>query len=255
MLTAITRKVSPDLGRCEISFKNREEIDVDLAHRQHSGYEELLEDLGARVISLPALDGYPDCVFVEDAAIVLDEVAILTRSRVDSRRGEAESLAQSLASYRELRWIEEPATLDGGDVMRAGRTLYVGLSQRTNVAGIQQLARLVEPLGYWVTPSEVSGCLHLKSACCLISEDTVLVNRAGMDTGALCGLRILDVPASEPHAANAFRIGDTVGLPAAYPATRDLLERSGFRVRMVDVSEFLKAEGGVTCMSLVFDSK
>lgn len=254
MLTAITRKVSPRLGACEISFKERQEIDVPLAGRQHVAYEALLAELGARLVSMPALPDQPDCVFVEDPAVVLDEVAVITRMGVESRRGESESLAQALAEYRDLRRMEEPATLDGGDVMRAGRTLYVGLSRRTNVAGIQQLARLVEPFGYWVTPSEVRGCLHLKSACCYVGENTVLANRQWMDVEALCGLRILDVPASEPYAANALRIADTVVIPSAYPATRALLEQSGFRVRSVDISELTKAEGSITCLSLLFDA-
>lgn len=253
MWTAITRKVSPRLGSCEISFIDRQEIDVDLAGRQHATYEALLVDLGVRVVSLPALADQPDCVFVEDPAIVLDEVAIITRLGAEARRGESESLAQALAEYRELRHLEAPATLDGGDVMRVGRTLYVGLSQRTNVAGIQQLARLVEPFGYWVTPSEVRGCLHLKSACCYVGDDTVLANRQWMDVDALCSLRILDVPAGEPSAANALRIGDTVVMPQGYPEAQALLERSGFRVRTIDVSEMIRAEGGVTCMSLLFD--
>jgi len=252
VLTAITRKVSPRLGACEISFQQRHAIDVALAARQHTAYEALLADLGARVVSLPALPDQPDCVFVEDPAVVLDEIAIITRMGAESRRGESESLAQVLAEHRELRRMEAPATLEGGDVMRVGRTLYVGLSSRTNVAGIQQLARLVEPFGYWVTPSEVRECLHLKSACCYLGDNTVLANRAWMDVEALCGLRILDIPASEPHAANALRIGETVVLPAAHPATRALLEQSGFRVRSVDVSELTKAEGSVTCMSLLF---
>jgi dimethylargininase len=255
MLTAITRQVSPRLGSCEISFKDRQEIDIDLAGRQHAAYEALLTDLGVHVVSLPALADQPDCVFVEDPAIVLDEIAIMTRLGAEARRGESESLAKELAEYRELRHMEAPATLDGGDVMRVGRTLYVGLSQRTNVAGIQQLARLVEPFGYWVTPSEVRGCLHLKSACCYVGDDTALANRQWMDVDALCSLRILDVPASEPNGANALCIGGTVVIPSGYPGTQALLERSGFSVRLVDVSELIKAEGSVTCMSLLFEDR
>ena len=254
MLTAITRHVSPRLGACEISFQERQQIDVALAVRQHAAYEALLTELGARVVSLPALPEQPDCVFVEDPAVVLDEVAIITRMGTEARRGESESLAEALAEYRELRRMEAPATLEGGDVLRVGRTLYVGLSGRTNVAGIQQLARLVEPFGYWVTPSEVRGCLHLKSACSYLGNDTVLANRQWMDVEALCGLRILDVPPGEPHAANALRLGETIVLSLAHPATRALLEKSGLRVRVVDISEMHKAEGSVTCMSLLFDS-
>ena len=160
-------------------------------------------------------------------------------------------LARALAPYRDLRHIEEPGTLEGGDVMRIGKTLYVGYSRRTNVAGIQQLAAMLHPLGYFVVPVEVQGCLHLKSACCYIGDDTVLANRAWMDADAFCSLKFLDVP--EPRGANALRIGDTVLMPAAFPRTCELLERSGFRVRRIDNSELLKAEAGVTCTSLIFE--
>jgi dimethylargininase len=139
-------------------------------------------------------------------------------------------------------------------VMRAGKTLYVGLSRRTNVAGIQQLAQLLDPFGYWVTPVDVRGCLHLKSACSSIGDDTALVNRAWLDMDAFCGLRLLDVPASEPHAANALRVGETVLLPSSYPETAMLLAGAGFRVRSVDTSELIKAEGAVTCMSLILEA-
>jgi dimethylargininase len=201
---------------------------------------------------LPAAPNMPDGVFVEDPAIVLDEIAVITRMGALSRRGEQDSLARALAKYRELRHIVEPGTLEGGDVMRVGKTLYVGYSRRTNVAGIQQLATMLHPLGYFVVPVEVRGCLHLKSACCYLGEDTVLANQTWMDPDALCGLKLLDVP--EPRGANVLRIGDTVLMPATFPRTCELLERSGFRVRRIDNSELLKAEAGVTCTSLIFEA-
>ncbi|HSP70405.1 MAG TPA: arginine deiminase family protein [Bryobacteraceae bacterium] len=252
MLIALTREVSPSIASCELEFLDREPIDVALAQEQHRHYQSCLTELGVHVETLPAEPGMPDGVFVEDPAIVLDEVAVITRMGAVSRRGEAETLARALAGYRELLRIQDPATLEGGDVMRVGKTLYVGYSRRTNVAGIQQLSALLHPLGYFVVPVEVLGCLHLKSACCYIGDDTVLANRTWMDPDALCGLKILDVP--EPRAANALRIGDTVLMPAAYPRTCEMLNRSGFRLRTIDNSELLKAEAGVTCTSLVFDS-
>jgi dimethylargininase len=254
MLVALTRQISPAIASCELEFLDRQPIDVALAEEQHWQYQERLAELGARVEMLPAEPDLPDSVFVEDPAIVLDEIAVMTRMGALSRRGEGETLARALAKYRELRYIEEPGTLEGGDVMRVGKTLYVGYSRRTNVAGIQQLAGMLHPLGYFVVPVEVRGCLHLKSACCYIGEDTVLANRAWMDSDGLCGLKILDVPVEEPRGANALRIGDTVLMPAAFPRTCELLERSGFRVRRVDNSELLKAEAGVTCTSLIFEA-
>jgi len=251
MLVALTRQVSPAIANCELEFLARQPIDVTLAEEQHRQYQECLADLGARVEILPAEPDLPDSVFVEDPAIVLDEVAVITRMGAVPRRGEADSLARALAGYRELLRIEDPATLEGGDVMRIGKTLYVGYSRRTNIAGIQQLSGLLHPRGYFVVPVEVRGCLHLKSACCYIGDDTVLANRKWMDPDALCGLKILDVP--EPRGANALRIGDTVLMPEAYPRTCELLDRSGFRVWRIDNSELLKAEAGVTCTSLLFE--
>jgi dimethylargininase len=254
MLTAVTREVSPAIANCELEFLDRQPIDLALAEEQHRQYQACLTELGLHVEELPAEPELPDSVFVEDPAIVLDEIAVITRMGALSRRGEHETLARALAKYRQLRCIEEPGTLEGGDVMRVGKTLYVGYSRRTNVAGIQQLAGIVHPLGYFVVPVEVRGCLHLKSACCYIGDDTVLANRAWMDPDALCSLRILDVPGDEPGGANALRIGDTVLTPAAYPLTCEMLQRSGFRVRRIDNSELLKAEAGVTCTSLLFET-
>jgi dimethylargininase len=253
MLTAITREVSPNLARCEVSFLERQPINVPRAIEQHAAYQAALTSLGVHVHSLPALPDQPDCVFVEDPALVLDEIAIITRMGAESRRGESASLAQAVAQHRDLLHIEAPATLEGGDVMRIGKTLYVGLSKRTNIAGIQQLAQLVAPFGYWVTPVALRGCLHLKSACCFIGNNTVLANRDWLDLDAFCGIQFVDVPAQEPHAANALRIGDTILLPSSYPETRALLESSGLTVRTVDTSELIKADAGVTCMSLLFE--
>jgi dimethylargininase len=252
MLRAITREVSPAIVNCELEFLDREPIDLALAIEQHRQYQACLADLGVCVEVLPAEPDLPDSVFVEDPAIVLDEIAVITRPGVVSRRSEGETLARVLAKYRELRHIVEPGTLEGGDVMRIGKTLYVGYSRRTNVAGIQQLATMLHPLGYFVVPVEVRGCLHLKTACTCVGEDTILANRDWMDADAFCSLKFLDV--AEPRGANALRIGATVLMPAAFPRTHALLEASGFRVRAIDNSELLKAEAGVTCTSLLFET-
>jgi dimethylargininase len=252
MLRAIIREVSPAIVDCELEFLDREPIDLALAIEQHRQYQACLTDLGVHIEVLPSGPDMPDGVFVEDPAIVLDEIAVMTRPGVASRRNEGESLARALTKYREIRHIVEPATLEGGDVMRIGKTLYVGYSRRTNIAGIQQLATMLHPLGYFVVPVEVRGCLHLKTACTYVGDDTLLANRAWMDADAFCSLKFLDVP--ETRGANALRIGETIVMPAAFPRTRDLLEASGFRVRAIDNSEMLKAEAGVTCSSLLFEA-
>jgi len=253
-LTAITRAVSPSLNDCQLAFVERQPIDIAKAVAQHDQYEACLASLGIAVVSLPPLAGQPDAVFVEDPAIVLDAVAIMTRMGADSRRGESESLAEAIARFRPLRWIAAPGTLEGGDVVRIGSTLFVGRSARSNDAGIAQLARELAPFGYVVEAVEMRGCLHLKSACTYLGRDTVLANRGWADLAPFASVRVIDVPPNEPSAADVLAIGDTVIVPASYPETARTLDRAGWRVLALDVSELQKAEAGVTCMSLIFDA-
>jgi dimethylargininase len=254
MLIALTRGVSPTLGDCELQELDRQPIDIAKAIEQHHCYERCLAELGARVLSLPADARFPDGVFVEDSVVVVDEIAVMTRMGAESRRGEGESIAEALAPFRPVHWIEQPATLEGGDVMRIGKQLFVGLSRRTNRDGIAQLSELLQPFGYEVIPVPVHGCLHLKSACCYLADQTILANRAWIDAGALREFNIIDVPAEEPRSANVLQIKNALVLPAAFPKTYELLLAIGFQVRTVDVSEFAKAEGGVTCTSILFEN-
>lgn len=254
MLTAITRQVSRTIDRCELSFQERQPIDVRRAIRQHEAYQQLLFDLGLDIIVLPSEPDLPDSVFVEDPAIVLDELAIISRMAAISRRPEANSLAQELSRFRQLEFLTEPATLDGGDVMRIGHILYVGKSARTNGEGVQQLSRIVLPYGYEVRSIRVTGCLHLKSASSYLGSGIVLVNQSWIDSGVLSGFELIDVPSEEPGAANALLLGQTVVLPKSFPKTRELLAKRGLKVRTVDMSELQKAEAGVTCCSLIFDA-
>jgi dimethylargininase len=254
MLTAITRKISPALASCELEFLAREPIDLGKAVSQHQAYEAALSGLGARVVSLPAEDALPDSVFVEDPALVLDEVAVITRMGAVSRRAEAATLAEAIGKYRTLQWIEDPGTLEGGDVVRIGKRLYAGVSRRSNPAGVRQLAGLLVAYGYSVIPVPVHGCLHLKTACCSLGDGAVLANRELFDWRALSGVRFVDVPASEPWAADVLPLGGSVIQSRQFPATIELLEKSGYRVKPVDVSELHKAEAGVTCMSLLFEA-
>lgn len=253
-LTAITRAVSPSMTDCELSFMERRPIDMAKAVAQHDAYEAALESLGITVVSLPALPGYADAVFVEDPAIVLDEVAVMTRMGAESRRGESASLAEVVGRYRPLRWIVEPGTIEGGDVVRVGSKVFVGRSARSNGEGIAQLGRLLAPFGYWVAGVDMRDCLHLKSACSYLGRDTVLANRAWLDLAPLGDVRVIEVVQDEPGAADVLAIGDTVIIPASFPATAARLERAGWKDLPVDVSELQKAEAGVTCMSLVFNA-
>jgi dimethylargininase len=253
MLAALTRAVSPTLESCELTWIPRQQIDIQLAVEQHHKYERALTEVGLHVISLPAEPDMPDAMFVEDPVLVLDEVAILLRMGAASRRPETESLATAISPYRPLRRMREPASMEGGDIMRIGRDLFVGLSSRTNAAGISQLRGEVEPLGYRVHAVEVTGCLHLKSACCSIGDGKVLANQAWLDTTALHDFQIIEVAKDEPGAANVLRIGDTVLMPSCFPDTEDLLRREGLNIRTVDISELIKAEAAVTCSSVIFE--
>ena len=253
-LTAITRGVSPAINQCELGFLPRQEIDVGRAIAQHQEYEACLRDLGITVVSLPPEPDLPDSMFVEDPAVVVVEVAVMTHMGVPSRRGEAATLAPVLARYRPLRWIEEPGTLEGGDVLKMGTTLYVGLSARTNQAGVDQLAEHLRPFGYSVHPVPVRGCLHLKSACTCLDEVTLLANRNWLDPSVFQGIRMVGVPPEEPHAANVLAIGGTVLVPTAFPHTAGLIERLGWKVRLLDISELMKAEAGLTCSSILLET-
>ena len=253
-LTAIVREVSPSINDCELSFQTRQLIDVSRAIAQHKAYQDCLAELGVRIVSLPAEPGLPDAVFVEDPALVLDEVAIISNLGAPSRRPETVSLANVLSSYRPLKFLAQPATLDGGDVLRIERSVFVGLSRRTNRDCLAQLRDLLEPHSYRVQPIEVRSCLHLKSACSWIGNNTVLVNRSWIDVDPLAGFELLDVPEEEPAAANALLLNGVVIIPASFPKTRALLEERGFQVRPIDVSELQKAEAGVTCTSLIFNA-
>ena len=251
MLTAITRQVSASIANCELSFHERHPIDVERAIAQHDGYERLLSELGLRVVQLAEEPDLPDAVFVEDAAVVVDEIAVICRMGALSRRPETRSVGDALSEYRRLEFLTEPATLDGGDVMRIGRRVFVGASNRTNTEGVAQLRRALAPFGYKVTEVTVTGCLHLKSACAPVGPDSILVNRKLFDATPLAGFDLIDVPEPEQSAANVLSIGNAVIVPASFPETRAMLEARGFEVRSIDVSEFQKAEGGVTCKSII----
>ncbi len=256
MRTAITREVSPALAGCELSFVPRSPIDVVLAREQHAAYCAALEGLGCDVIVLPALDAYPDSVFVEDVALVFDEVAIATRPGAESRRGEGDAVHELLGSLRPLLRIEAAGTLDGGDVLRIGRRVFVGMSARSNASGRTQLHDLLGPFGYKVEGVATRECLHLKSAVTQVAEDTLLVNPAWLaDASPFAGYRIIEVDPEEEHAANAVLVGDAILYPDCFPKTLARLRAEGINVTTVDVSELQKAEGAVTCCSLLLRNK
>lgn len=249
---AITRKISPAINSCELTHLDRVDIDINLANLQHKHYEKCLSDLGCEVYSLPLEAQLPDSVFVEDTAIVFSELAIITRPGAESRRAETFSIAQALKDFKKLYYIKEPGTLDGGDVLVVGKQVFVGLSTRTNTEAISQLEEILFAYGYSVQGISVSECLHLKSAISLVSEDTLLVNPDWIELGAFVGIKTIFVDSSEPSAANALLINGKAIFPSNYPKTKAILESQGIKVISLDVSEIIKAEGAVTCCSLIF---
>jgi len=253
MLTAITRAVSPAIVNCELSFIPRQPIDFRIAVAQHHAYENLLEKLGARVVPLPAEPDLPDSMFVEDPAIVLDELAVIFPLGTESRRPEAASLAEAISKFRKLEHVMLPGTLEGGDILRIGRKFFVGVPKRSNAEGIRQLAAILASYHYDVIPVPVTGCLHLKSAVTRLGHDTLLANRSWFDRTPFSGYDWIGVDPAEPHAANALALGNTVIFPASFPKTRARIEAAGFHVTPLDISELQKAESGLTCSSLIFE--
>jgi dimethylargininase len=186
---------------------------------------------------------------------VLDEAAVITRPGTPTREREVPAMAAALAAHRkELLRIEAPASLEGGDVLRVGRDFSVGISSRTNGEGFSQFAAIVGRFGYRATPVEVTGCLHLKTAVTALDDETLLLNPSWIDAAALPGVRRVVVPAEEPFGANALVVNGAVHLSTRWKRTRELVEKAGFPVTLLDVSEFEKAEAGLTCLSVIFST-
>jgi dimethylargininase len=255
MLTAITRLVSRSIANCELTHLERAPIDLENARRQHHAYEEALRSLGVQVLTLPEEPDLPDAVFVEDAAVVLEECAVLMRPGADSRKAEVESIAEALEPFRKLHRIAVPGSIDGGDVLTVGRTLWVGLGTRTNRFAVEQMQGFLAPLGYSVRGVEVSGCLHLKSAVTQAGENCLLINHAWVQESAFPGMDFIEVNPSEPSAANILLVGGQTIYQPAYPKTLARLEAAGIHPLLVDASELGKAEGALTCCSLLFDKQ
>jgi dimethylargininase len=251
-LLAITREISPAIAQCELTHLPRVSIDLARARAQHDHYEQCLAEAGCTIHRLSAALDLADSVFVEDTAVVLDECAILLRPGAEARRAETSAVAEALRSYRPLHVIEAPATIDGGDVLVAGRRVFVGRSARTNDEGVARMRAIVGVYGYEVQGVPVHGCLHLKSAVTAVADRTLLVNRAWLPVDPFRDFELLDVAASEDYGANALLVGGGVIYPTAFPRTRALLEARGIRVRTIDMDELAKAEGAVTCCSLIF---
>lgn len=252
MRIALTRPVSPAITHCELTHLARQPIDLPIAENQHAAYEQALSELGCVVERLPSAPDLADSVFIEDTAVVLDELAVITRPGAASRRAETQAVAEHLRAYRRLYFLSAPATLDGGDVLVLDKTVFIGLSQRTSLAGVEQMENILHPYGYTVRGIVVQGCLHLKSAVTQVSQRSLLINPQWVDPRVFQGWEVLLIDPGEPYAANALMVDEAVIYPTSYPRTHQRIEAAGIQVRGVEVSELIKAEGAVTCCSLVF---
>ena len=251
-LTAITREINTAIGSCELTFLPRASIDADLASQQHQHYQSVLSSLGCEIVIVPTEPGLADSVFIEDTAIVLDEVAVLCRPGAASRLPEVAGVEGVLQHYRTLASIQSPGTLDGGDLLRIGKIIYAGLSTRSNQSGIEQLRGIVAEYGFSVKTVETTKCLHLKSAVSEIAPGSLLINSDWISRSAFGDCELIDIDKEEAHAANALLVGRSVIYPTSFPRTMDRLVTRGINVTPVDLSELQKAEGAVTCCSLIF---
>jgi len=254
VITAITRKISPSINKCELAHLERQPIDYQIATNQHEKYEKVLRSLGIKVISLPAEGNLPDSVFVEDTAIVLDEIAIITNPGAVSRKPEIFAIANALSTFRKLDYIMAPASLDGGDVLVIGKNIYIGFSSRSNHLALMQMQSILSPYGYTIQGVEINDCLHLKSAVTRVAEKTLLINPDWIDKKLFPGMGFIEIDGSEPFSANALLVEQSIIFPVAFPKTCGRIQAAGRAVIPVDMSELEKAEGGVTCCSLIFRS-
>jgi dimethylargininase len=253
MQLAITREVSRSIEKCELTYLAREPMDLPRARQQHAAYEQALRDAGLAVLSLPEEPDLPDSVFVEDTALVLDECAIVLRPGAASRRKEADSIGSWLGRFRTLHSVQAPGQVDGGDILRLGHVIYVGVGQRTDNEAIEQIRTWVAPFGYSVEAVPIRGCLHLKSAATEVATGVVLVNPEWIEPQSFREVKSIEVDPSEPYGANGLRLGESVLFPEAFPRTRARLERAGIRTRAIAADELAKAEGALTCCSLILN--
>lgn len=251
-IVAVTREINTDFGSCELTFLPRVSIDMALASQQHLQYQRVLSSLGCELVVVSTAPGLADSVFIEDTAIVLDEIAVLLRPGAASRQPEVAGVEPVLKQHRKLRSIQPPGTVDGGDLLRIDKLIFAGLSTRTNKDGIEQLRHIVSDYGYSVTAVETAKCLHLKSAVSEVAPGTLLINPDWINSAAFSGYELIETSRGEAHAANALRIGQSVVYPSSFPNTADKLAARGMNLISVDLSELQKAEGAVTCCSLVY---
>ena len=248
----LVRTVSRSLAACELTHAPRQPFDLERARQQHDAYTAELRAAGVAVTVLPEAPELPDAMFVEDVAVVLDELAILTRPGARSRQPEVALIAPAIAAIRRTFEIRAPGTLEGGDVLRLGKKLFVGRSGRTNAEGIRLLTEIATPFGYEVVPVAMQGCLHLKTAITAAAPGLLLANLAWIDVAAFRDYEMIPIHPAEPTAANVLAVNGRVFFAASAPRTAERLAARGLDVRCLDISELQKAEAGLTCSSVLY---
>lgn len=246
---AIVRPVPNSFNLCVRT--NVEEIDVALAKRQHVEYCRALQKLGLKLIWVEEDNTLPDSCFVEDTAVILEDKAIICNMKVKSRAREVIEVAQILEKLKQTHWLKPPATIDGGDVLRIEDKILVGLSARTNLQAINQLERILENSELKIVPVKVRNVLHLKSACTYLGKSHVIFSKGHFDIEILRDYNKIMVPREEESAADCLAINGTILMAKGNPKTKKLIEKKGFPIKELEVSEFRKGEGALTCLSII----
>lgn len=250
MLKVLVHKPSKNLQDCELTYLESEKIDYEKALNQHEDYCQMIKQCGAQLEVLDENINLADSVFVEDPIIVFDELAVLTSMGVESRRAESDLLEKYFKEKKEVKKIQLPSKIEGGDVLIINKKVYVGVSARTNIEAINELESILKPFEYEVKAVKVHGCLHLKTGCTALDENTILINPNWVDASAFEDYKLINIPSEEPFAANIMKINDFICMNECFPKTIDLVKSLNYKVKTTNISEFVKAEAGLTCMSV-----
>ena len=248
--TAIVRTPGSSFVRALSAHPEKHLIDVKLARIQHARYVSALEAAGIRVIVLPPLEGCPDATFVEDTVVIFDDVAVACPMKKKSRQGESASIIEKIEKYRSVEKLSKPVSLDGGDVLDTKEKLLVGLSTRTNQEAADALSKIA---GKPAVSVPVLRGLHLKTRLTSLGGNLLVVDSSSIDVAALDGFRFIETGEADNYAANCLAIGETVLMPAGFPKVAKNIRKEGLRTVELEMSEFEKAGGGLTCLSILFD--
>ena len=234
-----------------ITTANLGKPDYDLLVRQHDNYADTLESCGVEVLKLPEMEDFPDSVFIEDVAIVTPFFALITNPGADSSKGETEGLSDILAPYfMDVESIEAPGTLDGGDVLQVGDHFFIGISERTNLNGAFQLILILKKQMLTGSTIQINKLLHLKSGISYLGNNNLLLGEELSDHPSFEEFNLIKVDRDEAYAANAILVNNRIILPAGYPKTKSKIEIEGYQTIELDMSEFQKLDGGLSCLSL-----